>query len=106
MLTVFYVFLLALGLAVAWLTHRWIGLLPFFLSLGYNAWTAIFLSSGDRFLIPIDWTWHLYFVVGLLTISKAMLSGIHDLGWYPLNEGTHAVIHQQGWFYLSDYYYP
>jgi hypothetical protein len=80
LLTVFYIFLLAVGLSAAWITNRWFGLLPFALSLGYNAWTAIFLSSGDRFLVPIDWTWHLYFMVGLLTISKAMLSGIHDLG--------------------------
>jgi len=85
LLSIFYIVLLAIGLAVAWMTNRWTGLLPLILSFGYNAWTALFLSSGDRFLIPIDWTWHLYFMLGLLTISKAMLSGIHDLGWNPLN---------------------
>ena len=92
LLSMFYIVLLAIGLAVAWITNRWIGLLPFVLSLGYNIWTAIFLSSGDRFLIPIDWTWHLYFMLGLLTISKAALSGIHDLGWLPLNVEIPTVI--------------
>jgi hypothetical protein len=83
--SILYIALLAIGLAVAWITNRWIGILPFILSFGYNAWTAIFLSSGDRFLLPIDWTWHLYFMLGLLTVSKALLAGIHDLGWNPLN---------------------
>jgi len=93
LLSMIYIVILAVGLAVAWIINRWIGLLPFILSLGYHAWTAIFLSSGDRFLIPIDWIWHVYFMLGLLTISKAMLSGIHDLGWYPLNAGVHTAIH-------------
>jgi len=93
LLTIFYIIFMAVGLAVAWITNRWVGLLPFILSFGYNAWTALFLSSGDRFLIPIDWTWHLYFILGLLTISKAALSGIHDLGWNPLNTVIQASFH-------------
>jgi hypothetical protein len=97
--SILYIALLAVGLAVAWITNRWIGLLPFILSFGYNAWTAIFLSSGDRFLLPIDWTWHLYFMLGLLTISKAMLAGIHDLGWNPLNINGQTSAHSpaSGW---------
>jgi hypothetical protein len=61
-------------------------------SLGYNAWTALFLSSGDRFLIPIDWTWHLYYALGLLTIIKILLSGIHDLSWFPLYDGAQDTV--------------
>jgi 4-amino-4-deoxy-L-arabinose transferase-like glycosyltransferase len=81
LLSTFYVFLLTLGLAVAWTIHRWAGLLPFVFSLGYNAWTALFLSSGDRFLLPIDWTWHLYYALGLLTLSRAALSGMQNIQW-------------------------
>ncbi|HLO18685.1 MAG TPA: hypothetical protein VK206_27890 [Anaerolineales bacterium] len=83
LLTTFYVILLALGLATAWTFHRWIGLLPFLLSLAYHAWTALFLSSGSRFLLPIDWTWCLYYALGLLALSKLALSGIHDIQWAP-----------------------
>jgi hypothetical protein len=81
LLTTFYVLLLALGLASAWTSHRWIGLLPLMFSLAYHAWTAFFLSSGSRFLIPIDWTWYLYYALGLLTLLKLALSGIYDFRW-------------------------
>lgn len=80
-LSTFYIVLLTLGLAVAWTSQRWIGLLPVIFSLAYNAWTALFLSSGDRFLIPIDWTWHIYYVLGMLTLAKVALSGMRDINW-------------------------
>lgn len=79
-----YIVLLTLGLAVAWTTHRWAGLLPFIYSLGYNLWTALFLSSGDRFLLPIDWTWHLYYALGLLLLLRVALSGMKNISWATL----------------------
>jgi len=86
MLSAFYVLLLVLGLAIAWTTYRWLGLLPFVFSLAYNAWTALFLSSGDRFLIPIDWTWHLYYALGLLALAKVALLGMRDFRFSLLDE--------------------
>jgi hypothetical protein len=83
LLSALYVALLALGLARAWRFQRWIGLLPFAFSLAYHAWTALFLSSGSRFLIPIDWTWCLYYALGLLTLLELALSGIRDIEWTP-----------------------
>ena len=72
-----YATLLALGLAAAWRLFRWIGLLPFTFSISYNLWTALFWSSGDRFLIPIDWTWILYDCLGILIILRFLLAGLH-----------------------------
>ena len=86
LISTFYIILLSLGLAVTWTSHRWLGLIPFVFSLAYNAWTALFLSSGDRFLIPIDWTWHLYFALGLLTLAKVALSGLRYFQWTLPNE--------------------
>ena len=83
LLLTIYITLFALGLATAWTSHRWIGLFPFMLSLAYNFWTALFLSSGSRFLIPIDWTWCLYYVLGLLTLLKLALSGIRNFQLTP-----------------------
>lgn len=83
LLITFYIVLLALGIGAAWTLQRWIGLLPFMLSLTYHAWTALFLSSGSRFLVPIDWTWCLYYALGLLTLTKIALSGIHDMQFSP-----------------------
>jgi len=81
-LLVFYTFLLALGLASAWQVYRWLGLLPFGFSLGYHAWTALFFSSGDRFLLPIDWTWILYYCLGVLAILKIVFIGLRNANWF------------------------
>lgn len=75
-LTIFYLLLFAIGLSAAWTHLRWIGLLPLALGLFYHAWTALFLSSGDRFLVPIDWTTWLYQAWGLLLLGQAALSGL------------------------------
>ena len=79
LLTAFYTILLALGLAYSWQSSRWVGLLPFGFSIGYHAWTALFLSSGDRFLIPIDWTWYLYYCLGILVLLRAALFGLRSI---------------------------
>lgn len=67
-LSIFYLFLFGLGLASAWRRVGLPGLLPLAISLVYNAWTALFLSSGDRFLVPVDWVSYLYLFLGLLTL--------------------------------------
>ena len=68
-----YLGLLGLGLAACWRKAGWAGLLPLGLNLGYNLWTALFRSSGERFLVPVDWTATLYFAAGLVTLSGGML---------------------------------
>ncbi len=88
-LTVLYVGLFALGLAAAWTNLRWLGLLPLALSLFYHAWTALFLSSGDRFLVPIDWTTYLYQAWGLLLLGQAALSGLRGVEGYPAQTKNH-----------------
>lgn len=70
----FYVLLFCVGLAAAWHYHGLIGLLPLGLGLAYNLWTALFLSSGARFIVPLDWSIHLYEIFGLLVLGGALLS--------------------------------
>ena len=94
--TVLFLFLFALGLSAAWTHLRWIGLLPLALSLFYHAWTALFLSSGDRFLVPIDWTTWLYQAWGLLLLGQASLSGIRGAEWYPAQTTTHTTSGETG----------
>lgn len=93
-LTVFYLLLFCLGLGAAWSSLGWAGLLPLGLSLGYHAWTALFLSSGDRFLIPIDWSWMLYDAWGLLVLARLALIGLRadDLEWMvAIHNGENAA---------------
>ncbi len=100
-LTILYLVLFTLGLAAAWTHLRWVGLLPLALSLFYHAWTALFLSSGDRFLVPIDWTTYLYQAWGLLLLGQAALSGLRGAelrgaGWYPAQTKNHTDSVQAG----------
>lgn len=70
-----YLCLFCLGLAAAWHKNRLVGLLPLVISLIYNAWTALFLSSGDRFLVPVDWAVYFYLFFGLLTLVSLIFAG-------------------------------
>ncbi len=66
--------LLSAGLAFAFQRNGVIGLLPLALNLVYNAWTALFLSSGDRFLVPVDWAIYLYLFLGLLSLISLIFN--------------------------------
>jgi len=65
--------LLGLGLAACWRTAGWAGLLPLGINLGYNCGRASSAASGERFLVPVDWTATLYFAAGLVTLSGGLL---------------------------------
>jgi hypothetical protein len=69
-----YASLAAIGLGAAWRRAGWVGLLPLVLASLYNAWTALFLSSGDRFMVPIDWAGQLYLLFGGLTLVRALVN--------------------------------
>jgi hypothetical protein len=70
----FYLFLFALGVVVAFQRHKWLGLFPLGIGLLYNLWTALFFSSGVRFIVPVDWSTQLYQLLGLLVICGFILS--------------------------------
>ncbi|HJR82272.1 MAG TPA: hypothetical protein VJ821_19520 [Anaerolineales bacterium] len=70
----FYVFLLCLGVAAAYRHHGLVGLLPLGFGLLYNFWTALFFTSGGRFLVPLDWSVYLYQMFGLLILGGLILA--------------------------------
>lgn len=72
-LIAFYVFLFGLGVTVAWIRNRWLGLLPLALNLAYNFWTSLALLSGQRFMITMDWSIYLYYMVGLFALLGGFL---------------------------------
>lgn len=74
-LLVLYSLFLAAGLAGAYQKNGVAGLLPLGLNLVYNGWTALFLSSGDRFLVPVDWAIYFYEFLGIFTISTLVFTG-------------------------------
>jgi Dolichyl-phosphate-mannose-protein mannosyltransferase len=68
-----YLGVLGLGIAACWQKAGWAGLMPLGLNLSYNLWTAVFRSSGERFLVPVDWAAILYYAAGLLALSQGLL---------------------------------
>jgi hypothetical protein len=67
----FALLVFGLGLSTAFTRLGWAGLLPLVINLSYNLWSALFLTSGERFLLPVDWAFLLYFCGGLFALFAA-----------------------------------
>jgi len=61
--------LISAGIACAWRRWRWAGLAPLVVFLGYHLSNAVSLTSGGRYLVPVDWALYLYFAVGALELT-------------------------------------
>lgn len=68
-----YLLLFSLGVADAWRSAKWAGLMPLGINLSYNFSTALFMSSGMRFLLTTDWGFYFYYALGLLAVTRAVL---------------------------------
>lgn len=67
--------LLAAGLTGATCRSGWMGLAPLLGGMVYNLGTAVFRSSGDRFLAPVDWTVLLLYAIGIAQVGAWMAAG-------------------------------
>jgi len=67
------VILFGIGVISAFLRHKWLGLFPLGLGLVYNFWTALFFSSGERFVMPLDWSVYVYQWLGLISLGAMVL---------------------------------
>jgi hypothetical protein len=90
-LIVFYIFLFGLGITTAWIRSRWIGLLPLALNLAYNFWTSLALLSGQRFMVTMDWSIYMYYMIGLFTLFGGFLfaldgSRLMIIDWVKTNQ--------------------
>ena len=72
-LFLFYLMLFGVGVAASVRRLGWLGILPLSMGIFYNAWTALFFSSGERFVVPLDWTIYFYQVFGLITLGALFL---------------------------------
>ena len=72
-LIAFYLFLLSLGLSAAWKRLGLLGLLPLGINLLYNVWTSVALLAGQRFLVAMDWSIYMYYMIGLLVLINGFM---------------------------------
>jgi hypothetical protein len=73
----------ALGVAAAWSRWRLAGMLPLAVILGYDITTAFSLTSGGRYLVPMDWGVLLYFSIGSIQAANWLLA---LFGWKTTRE--------------------
>jgi len=63
----------SIGIASAWTRWHAAGLVPLAVILGYDITTALSLTSGGRYLVPMDWGILLYFSIGLLEAATWLM---------------------------------
>lgn len=63
-------FLIVLGIALAWRRQRWVGITPLAIFMFYNVSNALARTSGGRYIVPVDWILSLYFVLAALYLTK------------------------------------
>jgi hypothetical protein len=66
--------IISMGIASAWMRWHAAGLAPLAVILGYNITVALSLTSGGRYLVPMDWGVLLYFSIGLLDLAGWLLA--------------------------------
>ena len=69
----FYLFLFGLGLAAASMRLGVWGFAPLGVNFFYNLWTSVALLSGQRFLLSMDWSIYLYYMIGLFVLVEGFL---------------------------------
>jgi hypothetical protein len=62
------IYLITLGISLAWKKHRLHGLAPFAIFCFYNLSNAFARTSGGRYIVPIDWVFLLYFLLGVFGV--------------------------------------
>ena len=59
------IFFIVLGVGIAWDKLHMAGLTPLAVFLFYNVSSALARTSGGRYLVPIDWIFSIYFLLGV-----------------------------------------
>ena len=62
--------LISLGIATAWKSFKWAGLIPLVIQISYYLSNALVRTSGSRYLVPVDWVVYLYFLLGIFTLLR------------------------------------
>ncbi|MEO8357169.1 MAG: hypothetical protein ABI621_14760 [Chloroflexota bacterium] len=77
------VFMIVLGISVAWKQRGLQGLVPLAVFTFYNLSNAFARTSGGRYIVPMDWVIPLYFMIGILFLLKET-AGAADIKVAPL----------------------
>jgi hypothetical protein len=62
--------LVAVGLGYSWILHRWAGMLPMTIFIAYSVSLGAAMSSGGRYLVPMDWIIYFYYGLAIVAIYQ------------------------------------
>lgn len=65
--------LISLGVGAAWERNKLLGLLPVVIYLAYILSNALALTSGGRYITPVDWIICIYYMAGLFQVVSWVL---------------------------------
>ena len=74
------IFLILLGISIAWKKHGLRGLAPFAIFCFYDLSNAFARTSGGRYIVPIDWIFSLYFLLGVFGVIIGLANSM-DVNW-------------------------
>jgi hypothetical protein len=63
------------GIMAAFNRLRWTAMLPLVIFLGYHLGNGAALTSGERYLEPVQWVILLYFAAGVFAVTRFVLKG-------------------------------
>ncbi len=80
--------------------HRWglTGLVPLMIQLGYHLANGFALTSGERYLEPVEWVSILYFSLGIFWMTIAFFPGVHQGSRQVLLPGQMIIPKASGFF--------
>ncbi len=82
--------LISLGFGMMWEHNKAASLIPVIIFLVYIFSNALAFTSGGRYIVPVDWIICVYYVAGLLQLTKWFL---HYAGTVPMFESASSEIY-------------
>ena len=68
LLFILNVFFITLGISILWKQWQWVGLTPLAIFMFYNISNGFARTSGGRYIVPIDWIFIIYYLIGVFQI--------------------------------------
>ncbi|HQG88873.1 MAG TPA: hypothetical protein PKX80_05115 [Flexilinea sp.] len=78
-----YIIILSIGFGSAIRRTSWAGAIPFLLHLTYSLGTAFAMTSGFRFILPVDWVTLIYFAIGCVAVMRFPFIYIWEMADQP-----------------------
>lgn len=88
-----YILIISIGFGSAIRRASWAGAVPFLLHLTYSFGTAFAMTSGFRFILPVDWVTLIYFAIGCVVIMRFPFIHIYEMTDRPAL--THKAITEE-----------